>query len=100
MDFWKDVNAILETSCVRCHGPRRAYGNFRIDRREDFFGQDGRAALVVPGKSAESPLIAIVRGQRPDMRMAAAHKLADRQADVLRAWIDAGAQWPNKAGDR
>ncbi|XZE21831.1 DUF4405 domain-containing protein [Pirellulaceae bacterium SH449] len=100
IDFWRDVHPILEASCVRCHGPSRGYGDFRIDRREDFFGQDGGPALVIPGKSAESPLIAIVRGQRPNMRMAAAHKLSDRQADVLQGWIDAGAKWPQKIVDR
>ena len=97
IDFWKDVYPIFESSCIHCHGPDRAHGNFRADRPDGYFGASGRASLVAPGNSAQSPLITIVRGQRPDMAMAAAHKLPERQVDVLRAWIDAGAEWPKKA---
>jgi hypothetical protein len=97
IDFWKDVYPIFESSCIRCHGPDRAHGHFRVDRRDDYFGASGQAALVTPGNSAQSPLIAIVRGERVDMAMAANHKLLERQVDVLRARIDAGAEWPEKA---
>jgi mono/diheme cytochrome c family protein len=100
IDLWKDVYPIFESSCIRCHGPDRALGHFRVDRRDDYFGASGRAPLVIPGNSAQSPLITIVRGQRADMAMAAAHKLSDSQVGVLRAWIDAGAEWPEKAGAR
>jgi hypothetical protein len=98
IDFWKDVFPIFESSCIRCHGPDRARGNFRVDRRDDYFGASGRAALVTPGNSAQSPLIAIVRGERVDMAMAADHKLLEREVDLLKAWIDAGAEWPEQAG--
>jgi hypothetical protein len=30
--------------------------------------------------------------------MAAAHKLPEGQVNDLRAWIDAGAEWPMKTG--
>jgi len=97
VDFWKDVYPIFETSCIRCHGPDRARGNFRSDRPDGLFDASDRVALVLPGNSVQSPLMAIVRGQRPDLPMAAAHKLPDRQVDILRAWIDAGADWPKRA---
>jgi mono/diheme cytochrome c family protein len=99
VNFWNEVYPILEASCLRCHGPRRAQGDFRIDRQRDYFGKDGKEPLVVPGKSAESPLIAIVSGQRTDMAMAASHKLPEREVAALRAWIDAGAEWPEKRDD-
>jgi hypothetical protein len=91
--FWKDVYPILERSCVSCHGAKKQRGDFRADRREDFFGASGGTPLVVPDRSAESPLIAIVSGKkdipRPDV-----HRLPDEQVEILRAWIDAGAPWP------
>jgi hypothetical protein len=92
--FWMDVYPILETSCLSYHGPHRAWGGFRVDRREDYFRKNGAKPLVVPGKCTESPLIAIVSGQRTDIAMAASHKLTEREVAVLRAWIDAGAEWP------
>ncbi len=95
VSFLKDVYPVLETSCLSCHGPQRARGGFRVDRRADYFGKNGEA-LVVPGKCADSPLITIVSGQRPDMAMAARHKLPEHEVEILRAWIEAGAEWPEK----
>ncbi len=96
IDFWKEVYPIIEKACLRCHGPRRGYGDFRADRKEDYFGAPGKQAFVIPGQSHQSELIAIVTGQRPDMAMARSHLLPDREVAVLRAWIDAGAPWPEK----
>ncbi len=98
IDFWREVYPIFESSCIRCHGPNRAHGHFRADGPNDYFGAGGRTALVVPGHGDQSPLITIVRGQRSDLAMAEAHKLPERHVEVLRAWIDAGAGWPKKAG--
>jgi hypothetical protein len=88
--FWKDVYPILEQSCLSCHGPNKQRGGFRVDQKESFFGKGDSPPLVVPGNSGDSPLIAIVSGQkdipRPDV-----HRLATGQVEILRAWIDAGA---------
>jgi hypothetical protein len=100
VNFWKDVYPILESSCLPCHGPRKAHGGFRVDLREDYFGKSGKTAFIVSGNSAQSPLIAIVQGQRTDMAMAASHKLPERAVAVLRSWIDAGAEWPEKRDAR
>jgi hypothetical protein len=98
--FWTDVYPILERSCLACHGPKKQRGDFRVDRREDYFGKGGGTPLVVPGKSADSPLIAIVSGSRKDMSRADAHQLPVRQVALLRAWIDAGAPWPERSGQQ
>jgi hypothetical protein len=42
-------------------------------------------------------LIAIVSGLRTDMARADAHKLPEREVNLLRAWIDVGAVWPEKS---
>jgi hypothetical protein len=95
--FWKDVYPILERSCLSCHGRKKQRGDFRVDRREDFFGK-GSTPLVVPGKSAESPLLAIVSGLRKDLPRADVHQLPAAQVAILRAWVDAGAPWPERPG--
>ncbi len=100
VSFWKDVYPVLKTSCLTCHGPQKAFGDFRIDQREDYFGQNTNKPLVIPGKSEESSLIAIVSGRRPNMAMAAVHKLPPQQVALLRAWIDTGAAWPEKIDDQ
>jgi hypothetical protein len=94
--FWEDVYPVLQRACLSCHGPSRQAAHFRIDRREDYFGRDGRTAQVVPGDSTRSPLIAIVSGQRRDMAKADVHRLPDTDVALLRAWIDSGAEWAEK----
>jgi hypothetical protein len=95
VDFWVDVYPILASRCVSCHGAGRQFGEFRADQREAFFGQQDEQPVIVPGSSATSPLIAIVSGDKSDMPMADKHRLADHEVSVLRAWIDAGAAWPD-----
>jgi len=95
VDFWTGVYPVLEHSCLSCHGPGKQSGGFRIDRRTDFLRTDAER-LVVPGDSAGSPLIAIVSGQRKDISRQDVHHLSEENVRLLRAWIDAGAIWPER----
>jgi hypothetical protein len=96
VEFWKDVYPIFENNCLSCHGPQKQLANFRVDRSEDFFGGNGRPALIISGQSAISPLIAIVSGTKKDMPMAEMHKLPEQNVMLLKAWIDSGAEWTIK----
>lgn len=86
-----EVDRILRESCLSCHGPSRARGNFRVDRRDDLFSSGPGRPLVIPGDSRNSPLIAIVSGRRPDIAFPDRHRLSERNVEVLSRWIDAGA---------
>jgi hypothetical protein len=97
LEFWKDAYPIFEKNCLSCHGPQKQSANFRVDRSEDFFGKNGREPLVFPKQSSKSPLIAIVSGIRKDMPMADMHKLSEQDIVILKAWIDSGAEWTEKA---
>jgi mono/diheme cytochrome c family protein len=96
VEFWKDVYPIFENNCLSCHGPQKQLSNFRVDRSEDFFGGNGRPALVIPRQSVISPLIAIVSGTKKDMPMIDRHKLSEQDVELLKAWIDSGAEWTIK----
>ena len=92
IDFTRDIKPILQVSCVRCHGRGREPGGFSIETRELLLkgGDDGPA--LVPGKSAESHLIALVAGLDPDEVMPKkGSRLTTAQIGLLRAWIDQGA---------
>jgi uncharacterized membrane protein len=94
--FATEVSPIFARSCLSCHGPKRSAGGFRVDQEQDFFAAMGEGPLIVRGKSAESPLVAIVSGERKNMPLANRHKLPDADVRVLKAWIDSGAEWPNR----
>ena len=96
VDFRKDVFALLQSDCLRCHGPGRAQGGFRVDRKEDFFIGNGKKALVIPGNSQQSRLLGVVSGLEIKGPLAAIHQLPEREIGILRAWIDAGAEWPDE----
>jgi hypothetical protein len=93
VEFWKDVYPIFENNCLPCHGPQKQLANFRVDHREDFFESKDRPPLVIPGQSSISPLIAIVSGTKKDMPMADRHKLSGHDVELLKVWIDSGAEW-------
>src|SRR5262245_65398325 len=62
IDFSKEIKPIFEASCVKCHGRGKDKGGLKIDTRETLLKGGDSGAVVVPGKSAESVLIALVQG--------------------------------------
>jgi mono/diheme cytochrome c family protein len=99
VDFAKDIRPILQERCLKCHGPEKQKGGYRVDMKESALaGGDDHAPNIHPGKSSESPLIQFVAGLDPDMKMPAkGDPLTPEQIGLLRAWIDQGAVWPEDA---
>ena len=97
IDFDRDIRPILESSCLRCHGPPKPKSHFRLDNRESALkGGDNNTNDVVPGDSLGSFLVHYVARQVPDMEMPPIDKgnpLTPQQVGLLRAWIDQGAPW-------
>ncbi len=97
IEFWRDVMPIFEASCIGCHGPKKQRADFRVDQREDFFAPGDAAPLIVPGDAKKSRIIAIVSGEVKEMKAAEDHVLPPHEIALLKAWINAGANWPEKA---
>jgi opacity protein-like surface antigen len=97
VDFVRDIKPILETSCLRCHGPEKPKGRYRLDNRESALKGGLNGIDIIPGDSAKSPLIHNVARLVEDMEMPPPGKgdpLTPEQIGLLRAWIDQGAHWP------
>ncbi len=99
LTFDKDIKPLLEVSCLKCHGAEKPKSKYRVDSREAFIkGGESEAAAVVPGKSAESPVVHMAGDLIVDMEMPPLEKrekypaLTKEQIGVLRAWIDQGAK--------
>lgn len=97
IEFNRDVRPILESSCLRCHGPEKPKSHFRLDNRESALkGGYDNPDDIIPGDSAHSHLIHYVAGIDPDVEMppeGRGERLMPQQIAVLRAWIDQGANW-------
>jgi Protein of unknown function (DUF1553)/Protein of unknown function (DUF1549)/Planctomycete cytochrome C len=95
VSFTNDVVPILEGKCVRCHGEGSPMANLDLRSREGALrgGQHGPA--LVPGDAAASHLYRHVAGQEQP-RMPLGGTLSDQEIALLKAWIEAGAEWdPN-----
>src|SRR5262245_42154144 len=94
VDFARDIQPILEASCVKCHGRGKDKGGFNLDTRESFVKGGDNGHTAEPGKSAESYVIELVSGFDPDNVMPVkGSKLTAQQVSLLRGWIDQGMKW-------
>ncbi|MEX1047934.1 MAG: DUF1553 domain-containing protein [Akkermansiaceae bacterium] len=96
VDFRRDIQPILEKSCVRCHGGERAKGGLRMDTHERIMEGGDTTAAIVPGNPQASELLVrihlrpIDQGVMPDEGRA----LEPVEVAMLNAWVKAGAKWP------
>jgi hypothetical protein len=95
IDFKRDVEPIFSGACYRCHGPEAQESGYRLDLRQAaFHAGDLSAPNIVPGNSAESPLIQYV-SLGGDLEMPAdGPRLSKTELETLRTWVDQGAIWP------
>jgi len=96
VDFARDIRPLLDTACLRCHGPEKPKSRFRLDDRAEALKGGSGGIAIIPGNSAESPLIHYVARLVPEMEMPPDGKgepLTPEQVGLLRAWIDQGASW-------
>ena len=70
MDFARDVQPILESRCLSCHGPEMQESGFRVDMRERLLkGGDSGTPAIVPKDAHKSLLIERVTAADPDLLM-------------------------------
>ena len=94
--FSREIRPLFEAHCLKCHGPEKQKGGLRFDQREGALktGDSGDRAIV-PGHASESRLIKLVTSTSEDERMPPkGEPLTSDQIEVLRVWINAGAEWP------
>jgi mono/diheme cytochrome c family protein len=94
VDFERDIKPIFVASCIRCHARGKARGGFSMDNRDALLAGGDSGLAVVPGRSGESRLIALVDGTDPDEVMPKkGSRLKPEQIARLRTWIDQGVPW-------
>ena len=95
-DFDRDIKPIFAGACYKCHGAEKPRSKFSLVTKEAALKGGSQGIDILPGQSANSPLIHYVAGLVEDMEMPPAGKgepLTKDQIAVLRAWIDQGAIW-------
>jgi hypothetical protein len=98
VDFVRDVRPLLESQCLSCHGPAKQKGRLRLDSKASAFRGGASGPGIVAGKSGESRLYQVLVTATDDDRMPQdAPPLAKEKIELIRAWIDQGAAWPDAA---
>ncbi len=99
ISFNRDIRPILSDYCFQCHGPdeHKRQAGLRLDLKEPATkaAESGHVAIV-PGKSAASELVKRILTADPDLQMppaSANKKLTAGQIDLLKRWIDQGAEY-------
>lgn len=94
LQYNRDIRPILSDNCFACHGPdaNKRAADLRLDDRNAAI----ESGAIDPGQAAASELIERILSDDPESVMPppASHKtLTDEQKQMLRDWIQAGAEY-------
>ncbi|MEO7299829.1 MAG: c-type cytochrome domain-containing protein, partial [Verrucomicrobiota bacterium] len=96
VDFVKEVQPILEKSCIQCHGPEKQKGGLRLDTREATLkgGKDALALVVGDATKSDMHRRVTLPKDNDDVMPSKGDLLTKTQQDLIRDWINQGANWP------
>ncbi len=92
--FETQVRPVLAESCTSCHGATKVKAGLRLDSRQAVLAGGDSGVAVVPGDPANSPLLAAIRYEGPEMPPQG--KLPAKQVEALTRWVQMGAPWPQE----
>ena len=103
VEFGRDIQPLLKTHCVECHGPSQQMRGLRLDRRvsalPNRIGANG--ARIIPGNSEASVLYRRISAAKSGGQMPPTGPLSPEQIALVKSWIDEGAEWPDAlSGER
>jgi len=100
IDFEKSIRPILKSYCVGCHGLKKQEGGLRLDHRDAAVLGGDSGPVLKAGKHKESELYRRISSKDEDDRMPPvglnAKPLSLKQIDLIKKWIDSGANWPKE----
>ena len=86
-DYLKDIKPLLKNKCSTCHGSLKQKANLRLDAGK----------LIHASGVLESELITRITSKDEEERMPQeSAPLTDKQIALLKAWIAAGAKYPEE----
>ncbi len=97
VDYLRDIQPILSSRCLQCHGAQMQMSSLRLDNRRAALAGGNSGPVIKPWNSAESRLIQMVAGiEEGKIMPPAGDPLSKEQIGLIRAWIDQGAEWPEE----
>jgi hypothetical protein len=87
------VRPVLAKNCYTCHTESQM-GGLRLDSRERALKGGNSGPAIQPGDAEHSLLIQAVSQTHAKLKMPPGGKLKDDEVASLKAWVNAGAVWP------
>ena len=101
LDFETRIRPLLIQHCAKCHGATVQKNGMRLDARHAAFKGGDSGPVIVPGKAGVSELFRRIATDVREERMPPeGEPLPASEIELLKRWIDAGANWPETDYDR
>ena len=91
VNYFRDIEPILNASCVSCHQASMAAGGLRLDAPENLLQGGASGPAVVPGNAQRSLLYKRLMDTTAK-RMPPVGMVTEEELSLIRAWINLGAK--------
>jgi WD40 repeat protein len=99
--YEKEIEPIFRNKCTVCHSGNQCKGKFDASTYASVMKGSGKGAVIVAGKSAESPLVKYAgKSFKPFMPPKDEEPLTPQELALIKLWIDQGAKPPSGMGEK
>lgn len=99
--YEKEIEPIFHNKCTVCHSGKQLKGKFDASTYASLMKGSGKGPVIVPGKSAESPLVKYAgRTAKPFMPPKDEEPLTPQELATIKLWIDQGAKPPTGMNEK
>src|SRR5438874_1632763 len=95
--FATQIRPILAARCYPCHGPDVQQHGLRLDSLPAILSGSANGKVVIPGDSQNSHIVRRLLGLEQPQMPYGGPPLPAEQIDLVRKWIDEGAQGPDSS---
>ena len=92
IDFAKEIQPILSTSCYECHGPEKEKAGLRLDDKQAALKGGDTGPAVSLDKPADSLLHKAIN-YTDGLEMPPSGKLPQAEIETLSKWVKGGLPW-------
>lgn len=97
IDYATQIEPIFRSSCYSCHQGDKAAAKLRLDSKTAALAGGASGKAIVPGDSKGSLILDRLVAADPKVRMPfGGTALPAEKIELIRAWIDQGALWPEQ----
>lgn len=97
VDFIADIKPLIQTQCVRCHNDETIMGGLNLMTKANTLRGSARGPVLIPGDPDKSLFFRVTQlpAEQDHAMPATGPKLTDEEKQLIRRWIEQGAEWPD-----